>query len=105
MDLHRLCLVTIVAETVLGDQITRSLLELGATGYTVTESRGRGSRGIRTGDIPGTGLRIEAVVGTEVARAILKMVQERYFADYAVIAWTTEVDVVRGDKYLGASED
>lgn len=101
LELHRLHLVTIVAETVLRDRITRRLLEWGATGFTVTESTGRGSRGIRTGDVPGQGVRIETLVTPEVAVRILESVSDRYFADYAVIAWVTEVQVVRGDKYVG----
>ncbi len=101
LELHGLQLVTIVAETVLRDRITRRLQDLGATGFTVTESQGRGSRGLRTGDVPGQGVRIETLVTPEVAVRILGMVAERYFADYAVIAWVTEVQVVRGDKYVG----
>lgn len=100
LQLHPLKLVTIVAETVLRDRITRRLLERGATGFTVTESRGRGSRGIRTGDVPGEGVRIECLVTREVAIEILGEVSERYFTDYAVIAWVTEVEVVRGEKYI-----
>lgn len=102
LPLHRLHLVTIVAETVLRDRITRRLLDWGATGFTVTESSGRGSRGIRTGDVPGEGVRIETLVTPEVAMTILQAVADRYFDDYAVIAWVTEVHVVRGDKYVRA---
>lgn len=40
-------LVTIVAEPVLEEQIATSLRRLGATGYTVTEAHGAGSRGMR----------------------------------------------------------
>lgn len=101
LELHTLRLVTIVAETVLRERITRRLLEWGATGFTVTESQGRGSRGIRTGDVPGEGVRIETIVSTDVAVRILEEVTEHYFTDYAVIAWVSQVQVVRGTKYLG----
>ena len=103
LALHPLRLVTIVAETVLRDRITRRLLECGATGFTVTQSNGRGSRGARTGDIPGQGVRIEALVPEDVCVRILEEVADRYFADFAVIAWVTEVQVVRGEKYLRGS--
>ncbi|MCA1788846.1 MAG: hypothetical protein LC667_03005 [Thioalkalivibrio sp.] len=99
-QLHPLKLVTIVAETVLRDRITRRLLECGATGFTVTESNGRGSRGIRTGDVPGEGVRIESLVTAGVAARILEEVANSYFTDYAVIAWVSEVQVVRGEKYV-----
>ena len=99
LELHPLKLITIVAETVLKERITRRLLEWGATGFTVTQTNGRGSRGIRTGDVPGEGVRIEVLVTRPVAIRILEEVSERYFADYAVIAWVSEVEVVRGEKY------
>jgi nitrogen regulatory protein P-II 2 len=100
LKLHTLRLVTIVAETVLRDRITGRLLELGATGFTVTPSNGRGSRGIRSGDVPGEGVRIEAVVSPDVAVRILEEVSVQYFPAYAVIAWVAEVQVVRGGKYV-----
>ena len=101
MAATRLRLVTIVAETILEERITRELLELGATGFTVTESHGRGSRGMRTGDIPGQGVRIEVVVPSAVSERIVARLRDAYFPHYAVIAWLTDVDVVRGEKYAG----
>ena len=100
MDLTPLQLVTIVAETVLEEGITRELLELGATGYTVSDVRGRGSRGIRSGDVPGTGIRIEVVVRHDAADRIMEKVRDRWFASYAVIAWRTDIHVVRGEKHV-----
>jgi len=100
MDLHELFLVTLVVEPVLEDHITRDLLEYGATGFTVIEARGKGTRGIRTGDIPGQNVRIETVVTREVAEAILKRIQDKWFEAYAVIAWAHPTKVVRGDKYI-----
>lgn len=100
MDLHELYLVTLVVEPVLEDRITRDLLALGATGFTVIEARGRGTRGIRTGDIPGHNVRIETVVPKAVSEAILKRIEEKWFESYAVIAWAHPTMVVRGDKYF-----
>jgi len=100
MDLHELFVVTIIAEPVLEDRITRDLLDDGATGYTVIEARGKGTRGIRTGDIPGQNVRIETVVEKEVAERILRRVQDKWFESYAVIAWAHPTRVVRGGKYV-----
>jgi len=100
MELHTLTLITIVAEPVLEERLTRKLLELGATGYTVMDIRGRGTRGIRTGDIPGQGIRIETLVTDEVADAILERAAESWFPHYAVVVWASPARVVRGDKYV-----
>lgn len=100
MDRVPLEVVTIIAETVLEEPLTRGLMARGATGYTVTSSRGKGSRGIRSGEVPGESVRIEVVVGAEVATAILEWIRDRYFPNYAVIAWVTRADVLRGEKYV-----
>ncbi len=100
MNTVPLKLVTIVAEPVLEEQITDVLHRLGARGHTVTDSRGAGSRGMRASDPPGGGVRIETVVSAEVADRILDHVARHYFPNYAVIAFVTAVEVVRGEKYV-----
>ena len=93
-------LVTIVAEPVLEEQLTTELKRLGARGYTVTETRGEGSRGIRASELPGESIRIESVVSAEVADRLLAHVAKLYFPNYAVIAYVSTVEVVRGEKYV-----
>ena len=95
-----LALVTIVAENVLEEHITRDLIALGARGFTVVDSRGQGSRGMRASEVPGAGIRIEAVVSAAVADRILEQVAKTWFPRYAVIAYVSTVQVVRGDKYV-----
>lgn len=95
-----LTLVTIVAEPVLEERLTKELRTLGARGFTVTDARGEGSRGIRASELPGQGIRVEAIVSAPVADRILAHVAEHYFPRYAVIAFLSTVDVVRGDKYV-----
>lgn len=92
-------LVTIVAESVLTEAILAKLEGLGVTGYTVSDARGRGSRGRRTGEIPGENVRIETLVGDDTATRVLEVLAQAYFAEYAIVAWIAEVTVVRGDKY------
>lgn len=91
--------ITIVAEAVLEDRMLRELRALGATGFTVMDVRGEGSRGRRTLDLGGRNVRVEVVAGMELADRILAHVAEHYFEHYAVIAWADDVEVVRGDKY------
>jgi len=100
MNTVPLKLLTIVAEPILETRLTADLKEMGASGFTVTDSRGEGSRGIRTGDVPGSGIRIETVVSEEVSSRILDFIARHYFQSYAVIAFVSTVDVVRGEKYV-----
>ena len=91
--------ITIVAEAVLEDRLLRELRALGATGYTITDARGAGSRGRRTMDLGGRNIRVEVIATAALADAILAHVAEHYFEHFAVIAWVDDVAVVRGDKY------
>lgn len=92
-------LVTIVAEPVLEERLIAELQRLGARGHTVTDTRGAGSRGMRASDPPGGGVRIETVVTATVADRIMAHVADQWFPHYAVIAFVTDVHVVRGEKY------
>jgi nitrogen regulatory protein P-II 2 len=91
--------VTIVTEAILTERMTADLLRLGASGYTITEAEGRGSRGVRASDWEGKNSKIEVVVRPEVADKIITFIADHYFPNFAVIAWMHDVEVVRGDKY------
>lgn len=99
METTTLKLVTIIAEAVLEDRLLRELRSLGARGYTIGEVRGEGTRGIHASEWEGPSLRIETLVSPEVAARILAHLADRYFTDYAVVAYAVDAQVVRGDKY------
>ncbi len=92
-------LVTIIAEPVLEPRITQELRKLGASGFTVVEGRGQGSRALHAAEIPGINVRIETIVPPDVAERIVLHVAKSYFNDYKVIAYLSDVQVVRGEKY------
>lgn len=100
MPVTTLKLLTIVCEPVLEARIEQDLKRLGATGYTATEGRGAGSRGLGADPIPGSNVRIEAILAPSKADATIQWIAEHYFAHYSVIAWLSDVQVVRGDKYV-----
>lgn len=99
MRVHPLKLVTIVAEAVIEHRLTQDLLAHGASGFTVVEGRGEGTKHLHASDFPGANVRIETVVPPDVADRILTHVAERYFQDYSIIAFQTDVAVVRSEKY------
>ena len=104
MQLYPLKLVTVVGETVIMDDIAEEALSLGATGFTMTEVIGRGSRNAR--NVIDTGgaktMRLEFVVPMDVAAKILTHVSHNYFEHYACIAWIADVQVVRGQQYTSS---
>lgn len=99
MELTKMRMVTVVAETVLEEQICATLLKLGASGYTVVESRGHGSLGRQAGEIPGQSVRIETVIDEKIAEELVEGLKRDYFDHYSVACFLSDVFVVRRDKY------
>jgi hypothetical protein len=94
----QLRLLTIVAESVLEDRLVRDITACGATGYTASRAHGQGSRDTRASALGGN-VRLEVVLDLNVERELLAVLARDYFPNYAVIAWTQSVEVVRGSKY------
>ncbi len=104
MQLFSLKLVTVIAEAVLTKKICERASELGATGYTCTESFGNGSRDARNASLAGSNVRIEIVCSDEVAKKILTYVSHNFFEHYACIAWVGEVSVMRGAEFANVRQ-
>jgi nitrogen regulatory protein P-II 2 len=100
MNTTPLKMVVIVAEPVLEARLVSLLRELGATGCTVIDARGEGSRHGHAADVPGSNVRIESIVSPAVADRILERVSADYFAHYSFIAYVVDVAVARGEKYV-----
>ena len=93
-------LVTIVTEAALENVLLEDLETLGAHGYTVTEARGKGSRGVRAGTWGASAnIRVEVVCDDATAQAIINHVRDKYYSDYAMILFAHDVDVLRPDKF------
>lgn len=93
--------VTINAERLLRDQIIELLKKHGATGWSITAVEGEGSRGNRTSDFEGRNAQIDTIVSPETADAIMAEIAATYFEDWAIIVYSSDVEVMRGEKYLG----
>jgi len=92
--------MTIVAERVLRDRLLNLIREEGATGYTLIAVEGEGSRGVRASEFEGRNVQIDAVVSPETCARIFERLAERYFEAYAVIAYSSDVEVLRGEKFV-----
>lgn len=104
MDTTRLRLVTIIGEAVLERRLLHELPALGATGWSIGRVDGQGSRGVRSSEWEGPNLRLEIVASHEVAERILAHLAAEYFDHFAVIAYLSDIDVARGDKYVRAPQ-
>ncbi len=100
MTRYPMKLVTIVTEALARDHVTRALRELGASGYTLFEVEGEGARGSRIADIEEfANIQIEVVVPPEAAERILDRLHRDFFPRYAMIAFESDIRVLRSDKF------
>lgn len=92
--------LTIVTESVIENTLLADLDQLGVRGYTVWDARGRGSRGVRDANWDeAANIRIEVVCNRPLAETLLAHLRERYYANYAMIAYLQEVEVLRAEKF------
>lgn len=93
-------LLTVVCEAALESRLAEAVMRLGAHGYTVTEARGRGSRGVRNAAWDeAANIRLEVVCEEPVAQRIAEHLRQHYYANYAMILYCSDVEVLRPEKF------
>ena len=93
-------LLTIITEALLESELCATIDEMGATGYTVTNARGSGSRGVRDAGWTSSGnVRVEVVCSKELSDAIAELLRNKYYDNYAMIIFESDVRVLRSDKF------
>ena len=98
MNTHTLVLLTIISESLLKERLIHEIRKAGAKGFTISEVAGEGSRQRRVSEILGDNIKIEVIAKQEIADEILAVLQMHFFPSYAVIAYLSEVQVVREEK-------
>lgn len=100
MKFHKLRLLTVITESALESTLIEDIERLGARGYTVTNARGNGSRGVRSGAWgASSNIRIEVVCDERVEDAITNHLKENYYENFAMILFCSDVDVIRSGKF------
>ena len=74
-----LCMLTIIAESILKERLIHDLRQAGAKGFTITDAEGEGARQRRVGEILGENIRLETIVSPEVADRLLQIISAEYF--------------------------
>ncbi len=93
-------LLTIITEAALESVVAKDLDRLGVQGYTVTDARGKGSRGTRNAAWgENSNIRVEVVCDAATAEAIASHLQVRYYENYAMILFVSDVAVLRPKKF------
>ncbi len=102
---HNSILITIITEASLEHALTDRLKHLGAPGYTVSDARGEGQRGVRdAGWQTNSNIRIEVICDKPTAQTITTYLREHYYDDYAMILFLREVSVLRPEKFSSSNK-
>ncbi|MDO9619470.1 MAG: transcriptional regulator [Pseudomonas sp.] len=100
MDAHIRTLLTVICEAALEKKLVADLEQLGAPGWTISDARGRGGRGVRSAgwDTEGN-IRVEIICTRDIAERIAGHLQARYYANFAMVCYLAQVEVLRAEKF------
>lgn len=100
MNTHPMKLVTIVCEAYALEPVKKLLREVGAHGWTHFAVEGAGAGGERTGEMKEfANVQVEVVLQPAAAQALLARVQSELFPRYGMIAFESDVRVLRTGKF------
>lgn len=100
MNLGTTKLVVIICEEALEPLIGPELLAAGAKGFTVSDARGRGNRGVRDARWSlSSNVRIEILCGEAAAVRIIEAMDAKYCQHYGLVMYALDVVAPRADKY------
>jgi hypothetical protein len=99
-DLLTVRRVTVIADSLFEETITKQLGKLGAKGYTIMDCRGCGEHQIvQDLFVISSRVRIETIVQPAVAEAIMKYIESPQFAGRALTACVETVEVSPRDRF------
>jgi Pyruvate/2-oxoacid:ferredoxin oxidoreductase gamma subunit len=100
MHTEKRTLLTVFTESTIEPVLVRDMDRMGIKGYTISDARGKGSRGVRDASWDESrNIRIEVICARVQAEALLTHLQARYYSNYAMVAYFSEVEVLRPDKF------
>lgn len=106
MTLHVAEKVVVITEKIISKGVCDIIEGCGATGYTITEAGGKGSRGIRATTQRASvvddfaNVKIEIIVNnTAMAENIMDRVKQTYFQNYSGITYLEDVRILRPEKF------
>ena len=100
MHTEKRTLLTVFTEASIEHVLIRDMDRLGIRGYTISDARGKGSRGVRDASWDESrNIRIEVICDRPQAEMLLGHLQTRYYSNYAMVAFFTDVEVLRPGKF------
>jgi len=92
-------LVTIIVEAAVEARLIADVKRLGVKGYSIGHVKGEGKSASHLQDLNGPSLRLETIVPDALAESILEHLEQQYFGRYAIVVWSSPVDVRRPERF------
>jgi hypothetical protein len=87
-------LLTIICEAILESELERELPALGVHGYTITDARGVGTHGRRSGAWRKEGnIRVEILCDAVLGQRVVEQLRGEYERDYGLLIFSTPAQV------------
>ena len=100
LNTEKRTLLTVITESAIEETLLKDLEKLGVRGYTVSDARGRGGRGVRDATwAEVSNIRLEVICPRALAELVLKHIQDHYYANYAMVAFLHDVEILRPEKF------
>lgn len=100
MNFFKEQLLTIITEAEIEDYLIEGIDKLGAKGYTITNVRGKGEKGLRNADwTMNSNIKVEIICNDNLCKNIIEFLKENYLKNYAMILFISEVNVIRSIKF------
>jgi hypothetical protein len=100
MQTEKRTLLTVFTEATIEHVLIKDMDRLGIRGYTISDARGKGNRGVRDAAWDESrNIRIEVICARPQAEMLLTHLQARYYSNYAMVAYLSEVEVLRPGKF------
>ncbi|MEL6437420.1 MAG: hypothetical protein AAFP99_11575 [Pseudomonadota bacterium] len=96
----------IVTEKVIADDVIAVIEEMGASGYTITPTGGKGARGVRSTSSRAqvidafSNVKIDVITAEKaMGERIADAVADRFFTNYSGIVYLEQVEILRPHKF------
>lgn len=100
MPTEKRTLLTVFTEATIEHVLIKDMDRLGIRGYTISDARGKGRRGVRDAAWDESrNVRIEIICARAQAESLMAHLQAHYYLNYAMVAYLSEVEVIRPDKF------
>lgn len=100
MTSNNATLITIITEAALETTLIKDIEDLGAPGYSISNARGKGSRGVRDAAWEAnSNIRMEIICSDAVANKIMEHLEQKYYQNYAMVCFSAAVSVLRPQKF------